>query len=257
MLEEHREAAALQVVRGSGGRAQRRLDLAHRHAVREVARTDEGHPEASERERLAAADDPHPLLGEPQAPADVRGGLRAHQQRTRALRHLGRIHGVVVVRVHHDHGGEPLDAGTEERTPDRLRVRLDPRDERAQETGPAEEAVGQDRGLAVVEEHRGDPEEGHAQGAAAVRARGGQHALGMAIEVRPVVQDPRHARGDEREQRHRDPESDAKSAASGRRGRAGLPGLTGPPGLPHRCRPAARPARRPNQVASPRDRPLL
>jgi hypothetical protein len=152
-----------------------------------VARADEANGEPTEPTLSPVGQVDDPILG------------RAQHERTGPLRHLGRIHRVVVMRVDGHHGRESSDAGIRERAFDTRNVRGDrPIEDQVEQARSREEAIGEDLRLPVVEENRRDAEPGGRDGTrrtSLVRADDCPRSRGRKGDarrpgIRPIVPDP-------------------------------------------------------------------
>jgi hypothetical protein len=120
----------------------------------EVARRDRRDQEPADQDPLVIAHDADLLLGQAPPARDVRGRLGAEQERPGAPRDLGRVHRVVVVRVHGEDDREVRDGVAREPALDRADVGRDLPAEQRERLRAREPAVGHPGGLAVGEHQR-------------------------------------------------------------------------------------------------------
>ena len=117
----------------------------------------------AERDGLAGNRDERAVFGESAADADLCRRLAADEPCAGALGDSGRIHRVVEMGVHGQHGLQPVDAHSLQAVVDTGRRRGDPTEPDGCQTRPREEAVGHHRRCAVIDEQCCDACPGHRQ----------------------------------------------------------------------------------------------
>ncbi len=123
--------------------------------------------------RLAINQHLYLRFGQTPATANIGGGFGAQQQRAGTPGNLGRIHGVIVMRMQRQHRRQFGDMIGRQTLLNRLQVRADFAQQQAQRTGAGEPAVGHPLCLTIAEQQGCGAAETHRDGAGrnSVRSR--------------------------------------------------------------------------------------
>ena len=165
-------------------RFHRRRDGRGDHTGKPVGRTvfglDQRDVVGAERDGFAGGRDHHPLLRKAAADADLCRRHPADDARSGALGDDGRVHRMVEMGVHRQHGLQSVDAQPFEAAVDPRGRRRDLAQPDGGQARPGEEAVGHQRRGAVVDEKCGDTGPGHRQRS----VRGGLWGIEITCVVR-------------------------------------------------------------------------